>query len=216
MKRTLKIRAFLVPFIMLLMISIFMPSCSKKKPKKVKVVLNGTKDLFIVIDTSKSMKGVGITAKRLGMGDISEKVKESSAKFVADLIPGDTATVVTFDSEPVFHGTFKIKKESDKAYIKSKILSLSFEGEDTYTSKMVDAILKRVKEFEASDIKHKRKRVVIILSDGLDDPPRAKRRDMLKLGKDPRIKREDAAPLFYLLPSSKSHSSNSRTAKENR
>jgi hypothetical protein len=196
MERTLRIRAILITFLILFTASISTLSCSKKKIKKVQPILNGTKDLFIVIDTSKSMKGVGPTAKRLGMGDISSKVKESSTKFITDLIPGDTVTIVTFDSEPVFHGTFKIKTLSDKSFVKSKIMDISFEGEDTYTSRMITAVVDRVKEFETSDIKKIRRRVVVILSDGLDDPPVKKRKDKLKLTKDPRIKREDTAPLF--------------------
>lgn len=153
-----------------------------------------SKDMFLIIDTSLSMAGVGPTARRLGMGDITKKVKKSSLKFIKDLKVGDSFTLVSFDTKTRFYKTITIKNIKDKKKIVPLIMKLISKGKDTYTSNMVKDVIKKVREFEKKF--PNRDRIIIIMSDGLDDPPRTQTEQRLNLRQDQRVKRKTGAPLF--------------------
>ncbi len=207
-----KKHAFIKYLLVLTVVLFTVNAFSEKKPAKpakaakapaVKVY----KDVIVVIDTSKSMRGVGPTAKKLGMGDLSSKVKESAAKFVDDLNTGDTFTLVTFSTRTKFYKTVKISSVIDKDKIKSNINSIKFEGNDTFTSRMIRNVEKKVTQIEKS-LKNaaNRNTMVVIMSDGLDDPPSVARRSKLKLKEYGKATRPSGSPMYiyYLHLSPKS------------
>lgn len=157
------------------------------------------KDIFIVIDTSKSMKGIGPTAKRLGMGDISGKVIASAKKFIADLKPGDSLTIITFSTTTKFYPTVKLSVPADREKLLNILSAIRFDGNDTYTSKMIKSIEEKVRTLEAQDVTKKRSRVVVIMSDGLDDPPATSQEERFTLSTDPRVKRPAGSLFIYYL-----------------
>ncbi len=166
------------------------------------------KDLFVIIDTSKSMRGVGPTAKKMGMGDISVKVKQSAKKFVSGLQNGDTFTLITFDTYTKFYNTVKIKTPGDKEKLKLVIDNIQFNGLDTYTSRMVKSVEQKVRKLENSfNDASNRNTMVVIMSDGLDDPPSKKSgAEKLKLEEYEKAKRPTGSPMYiyYLHLSPKS------------
>ncbi|MCX7679283.1 MAG: VWA domain-containing protein [Spirochaetes bacterium] len=130
------------------------------------------RDIILVLDTSRSMIGQG------GKNIFSE-VKNSLRKFVEDLKRDDTFTMVTFDETVVVRPTVTRGDDNDKEIINSMLSVTKAEGMWTYTMEMLRNVFKIAHEMELQN--PARKQIIILLTDGLDDPPPAKRRDRFNI-----------------------------------
>lgn len=130
------------------------------------------RDIILVLDTSRSMIGQG------GKNIFSE-VKESLRKFVDDLKSGDSLTIVTFDETVVVRPTVTIFDNNDKKIINSMLSVIKAEGMWTYTMEMLRNVFRIANEMETKN--PQRKQIIILLTDGLDDPPPAKRKDRFNI-----------------------------------
>jgi hypothetical protein len=132
------------------------------------------RDLILVLDTSRSMIGQG------GKNIFSE-VKGSLKKFVDELKPGDTITIMTFDEKVRTMPTMKINDDNDKIIINNMITSTQAEGMWTYTMGMLRDVFKMAQEMEVKGKAEGRQQVIVMLTDGLDDPPPSRRREKFNI-----------------------------------
>jgi hypothetical protein len=130
----------------------------------VSVYANGNKDLILVLDTSLSMAGKGGGGK-----NIFPSVKESLKHFVEKLETGDSLTIMTFDSEVKTYPTIRINDKNDKDIINNYIGMIEAKGLWTHTMGMLKEVFARAHDLETKA--QGRQQVIVILSDGLDDPP---------------------------------------------
>lgn len=119
-------------------------------------------DLIVVLDTSLSMTGHGGK-------NILPQVKESLNSFIDKMQSGDTFTFISFDSVVRVYPAVSVNDQNDRDILKKYISMVEANGPWTYTLEMLKAVLKSASDLEAKD--PKRQRVIIILTDGLDDPP---------------------------------------------
>lgn len=120
------------------------------------------KDLILVLDTSLSMAGYGGK-------NIFSTVKGSLNKFIDQLDEGDSMSFITFDEEIKLFPTVLVEGKNDKDILKKYISMTEAKGKWTYTYEMIGAVLKKAQEMEQKD--RKRQRVIVVLTDGIDDPP---------------------------------------------
>ncbi len=120
------------------------------------------KDLVLVLDTSLSMVGYGGK-------NILPSVKRSLDKFIDQLGKGDSITFVTFDTVVKMYPTVYINDENDKDILKKYISVVQASGQWTYTQEMIKGVFKKATELEEKG--KNRERVIVVLTDGLDDPP---------------------------------------------
>jgi len=120
------------------------------------------KDLILVLDTSLSMAGYGGK-------NIFSTVKGSLNKFIEQLDDGDSMSFITFDEEVKLYPTVLVESKNDKDILKKYISMTEAKGKWTYTYEMIAAVLKKAQEMEQKD--KGRQRVIVVLTDGIDDPP---------------------------------------------
>ena len=130
----------------------------------------GSKDLIVVLDTSLSMVGYGGK-------NILSRVKKSLSGFIKQLNDGDSFTFITFDTTVKTYPTVYIDNNNDKTIISKYLSLIEAKGAWTYTMEMVDRVLKEAQTLENKD--KDRQRVIVILTDALDDPPPGKRKNRL-------------------------------------
>ena len=129
---------------------------------------SGPKDYILVIDTSKSMV----------IGDkVMDKLLSNMPSFLNDVKIGDTVTLLSFDSNVNKHGTLEIKSNEDRNKILSKIKKLKSIGAWTDMLEMLNKL-----SLESSKLHREgRKQLVVVMTDGLDDPSPLKKRNNIKL-----------------------------------
>jgi hypothetical protein len=134
----------------------------------------GDKDVVLVLDTSMSMVG------EAGGKDIMPQVRDSLTRFVDRLETGDTFTFATFDTATRFWPMVEIKHESNKNILKEYIASgIEVKGKWTFTRDMLEKVIAKGKEINSKN--PKRKLLIVILTDAMDDPPPAAKRKHIKL-----------------------------------
>ncbi len=132
------------------------------------------KDVILVLDTSLSMIG-----KAKGAKDIMSQVKQSLKSFIGDLKAGDTLTFMTFDEVVRVYPIVNISNANDTDIIDKYISMVEAKGKWTYTLDMLSNVLKMADDLE---VKNKnRQKVIVIMTDGLDDPPPGKRKARLSV-----------------------------------
>lgn len=136
----------------------------------------GGKDMILVLDTSLSMIGKGGGGK-----NIFPKVKDSLGKFISKLDEGDTLTVMTFDTGVTTYPTVKITGDNDKNIVKQYVSLVEAKGQWTHTMKMMKTVFEKAQELEQRQTG--RQQVIVVLTDGLDDPPPALRGEAFNLKK---------------------------------
>lgn len=134
----------------------------------------GEKDLILIIDTSLSMAGY---AK--GSSNILPQVKQSLPQFVDQLDDDDSLTLITFDTDVKVYPTIYIEDKKNKQSLVDYIKNIKATGAWTYTSKMMKAAFQKAVELEAKD--ENRQRVIVIMTDTIDDPPPGKLHDRLNV-----------------------------------
>lgn len=130
---------------------------------------SGTRDYVLVIDTSGSMSA--------GNQKTIQKVRRSMASFMETVNPGDTVTLLGFDKSTRPIGTYKINSAADRVAPIQAVQNLDAWGSHTYMKSMVSSVRETVQELEGKG----RNVIVVIMSDGKDDPPPGERKNRLQL-----------------------------------
>jgi len=159
--------------VVLMVMPFFLFNCSGEGDSGVSA---GGKDMILVLDTSLSMVGKGGGGK-----NIFPKVKDSLGKFISKLDEGDTLTVMTFDTRVTTYPTVKITGDNDKNIVKQYVSLVEAKGQWTYTMKMMKTVFEKAQELEQRQAG--RQQVIVVLTDGLDDPPPALRGETFNLKK---------------------------------
>jgi Mg-chelatase subunit ChlD len=139
----------------------------------------GNKDVILVLDTSLSM--VGYQGK-----NIFDSVKASVNQYIDSSIQdGDRVTFITFDEDVKVYPQVIIDDRNDRDIVKKYISVTKAEGKWTHTLKMLKVVftladqLTRESAQKANELK--RNVVIVIMSDGLDDPPPDNRKESFNL-----------------------------------
>ena len=138
------------------------------------------KDVILVLDTSLSM--VGYQGK-----NILESVKGSVNAYIDSLQDGDRVTFVTFDEGVKAYPQVLIDDQNDRDIVKKYISTTEAHGKWTYTLEMLKTVFaladQLTKESAQNNAELKRNVVIVIMSDGLDDPPPGKYKEKFDLKK---------------------------------
>ncbi len=138
------------------------------------------KDVILVLDTSLSM--IGYQGK-----DIFESVKGSVETYMNTLQDGDRVTFVTFDEEVKVYPQVLIDDQNDRDIVKKYISITEAKGQWTHTLKMLKTVFaladQITKESQGNKTELKRNVVIVIMTDGLDDPPPSRAKDKFDLKK---------------------------------
>ncbi len=139
-------------------------------------ILNASeaKDLILVVDTSLSMGG-----NCKGCSNIMPQVKQSLPQFIDRLEDEDSLTLITFDTTVKVYPTVYIEDKKNKESLIEYIKNIKVAGAWTYTSQMMRVAFRKAAELEARN--KDRERVIIVLTDTLDDPPPGKLNDGLNI-----------------------------------
>ncbi|HMB20988.1 MAG TPA: vWA domain-containing protein [Spirochaetota bacterium] len=120
------------------------------------------KDLILVLDTSLSMAGYGGKS-------IMSRVKNSLPRFIDQLEEDDSITFITFDTDVKVYPRIVIEDDSNRDVIKKYISMVEAKGKWTYTMRMIRTVFATAQKLE--DEYPDRERVIVVLTDALDDPP---------------------------------------------
>ncbi len=138
------------------------------------------KDVILVLDTSLSM--VGFQGK-----NILESVKGSVNSYLDSLQDGDKVTFVTFDEDVKVYPQVIIDDQNDRDIVKKYISVTEAKGKWTHTLKMLKTVFaiadQLTKESVQNSTELKRNVVIVIMTDGLDDPPPASAKEKFDLKK---------------------------------
>jgi Mg-chelatase subunit ChlD len=149
-----------------------------------------SKDYLVVVDTSYSMSGSG------GQ-NIIDSVKSSVNDFIdKDVSADDSITLVTFDTQVKFYPTVTVTGKNDRDIIKKYYSMIEAKGSWTYTLEMVKEVLARADQMQNAN--KDRQVVVMVLTDSLDDPPPAKKKDRLSI-KDIAEAHKGSASFIYFI-----------------
>jgi hypothetical protein len=132
------------------------------------------KDMILVLDTSYSMSG------SRGKNIIGQ-VKKSMVPFIDQMEKGDSITFVTFDTTVRQYPIIYIKGKKDKEDLKKTVATIEAKGLWTFTQEMVRSVLDVAARLEAKD--KDRQRVIVVMTDALDDPPPSRMRDRFDIRK---------------------------------
>ena len=120
------------------------------------------RDVILVLDTSLSMMGYGGK-------NIMSRVKESVSRYIDNLEDGDRVTFVTFDTDVRIYPTVLIDDENDRDIVKKYISVTPVKGKWTHTYYMIQSVFKKADELEKDE--DDRQVVIVVMTDGIDDPP---------------------------------------------
>jgi hypothetical protein len=123
---------------------------------------NESKDMILVLDTSLSMVGYGGK-------NIFDQVKSSLSRFIDKLEEGDSITFMSFDTEVKIYPRVVVNDANDKEILKKYLSVVEAKGAWTYTMEMIKNVLRTAQELETKE--KERQKVIVILTDALDDPP---------------------------------------------
>lgn len=138
------------------------------------------KDVILVLDTSLSM--VGYQGK-----NIMDDVKRSVFTYIDSLQDGDRVTFVTFDEDLKVYPQVVIDDQNDRDIVKKYISMTEAKGQWTFTLKMLQTVFGIAdtlsKENQSQSQVNPRNVVIVIMTDGLDDPPPSKSGERFDLKK---------------------------------
>ncbi len=121
-----------------------------------------SKDVIIILDTSLSMKG------QAGGNDIFDRAKISINNYIDQMTLGDRVTFATFDTDVRIYPTVMVDDRNDQDIIKKYINMTDASGLWTHTYQMIIKILEFAKKEEKES---DRPTEIVIMTDGIDDPP---------------------------------------------
>ena len=122
----------------------------------------GAVDWILLVDTSKSMRGVG------GTKDIFADVKDSVSTFIREANDGDSVSIYSFDRDVQFRGSSDIRGEFDRTEMLKIVDRLKAEGDRTYLGGAIATGLDRSEAMlQRNDTT--RTRSVVLFTDGKED-----------------------------------------------
>lgn len=124
-------------------------------------------DLFLIIDTSATMVG------KAGGQNIFPDVKRALKELVEACGPGDNIILIPYDADVRARATAVIYDKQDKAAIRAKIDALNAPGLWTYTAAAIQKGLEEARRLDEAQGTGKHPKVVILLTDGKNEPPPA-------------------------------------------
>lgn len=119
------------------------------------------RNIILVLDTSMSMAGYQGS-------DIFDEVKESVYNYIDRLQEGDRVTFVTFDAETEIYPTVRIDDDTGSGILKKYVADAKADGMWTHTFDMLRKVYDKAAELEKQ---RSSKTVIVIMTDGIDDPP---------------------------------------------
>jgi len=138
------------------------------------------KDVILVLDTSLSM--VGYQGK-----NIMDDVKRSVYTYIDSLQDGDRVTFVTFDEDLKTYPQVVIDDQNDRDIVKKYISVTEAKGQWTFTLKMLKTVFGIADNLTKANLEENpsnpRNVVIVIMTDGLDDPPPARSKEKFDLKK---------------------------------
>ncbi len=161
LKRKKIFSIMLQPGILLAAIAVFSASCEKPAPPP-----PPARTFYFVIDTSGSMSGPE---------KIIDKVKSAFPGLLASVQTGDTVNLTSFDDGTQNLGEYRISSEEDRQKVISRIQELKPEGLHTDMTAMIRFLHETLKDGANQNS------VVVILSDGLNDPHPDKKKNGVSL-----------------------------------
>ncbi len=132
------------------------------------------KDLILVLDTSLSMAGLCP-----GCRNIFAVVKKSLDGYVEKLEDGDSLTFITFDAVVKVYPTVYVQDDDDIEILRKYISVTEAKGPWTFTQEMMKNVFQTATGLEKKD--SDRQQVIVVLTDGLDDPPPGLRHKRLNI-----------------------------------
>jgi len=124
----------------------------------------GAVDWIFLLDTSKSMRGVGKGAR-----NIFPEVKASIESFVREAQDGDSVTIQTFDSDVRSYGLRDIHGPFDREELYDTIRQLQAEGNRTHLGLAIAKGLERSEALMQRDADATRARAIVLFTDGKED-----------------------------------------------
>ncbi len=137
-----------------------------------RAIAEPNKNVILVLDTSMSMIG-------FGGNNIMDKVKSSIENYIDKLKDGDKVTFITFDTKVTIYPTILIDDKNDRDIAKKYISAIEAKGLWTYTIDMLKNVFKKAEEISKAE--KDRKTVIVIMTDGIDDPPPGHRKDLFDI-----------------------------------
>lgn len=126
-------------------------------------------DLILIVDTSATMVG------KAGGQNIFPDVKRALKDLVEACGPGDNVILIPYDADVRARATAVIYDKQDKAAIRAEIDAMSAPGIWTYTAAAIQKGLEEAKRLDEAQGTGKHPKVVILLTDGKNEPPPAVR-----------------------------------------
>lgn len=123
----------------------------------------GAVDWIFVVDTSKSMRGLGENAK-----DIFGDVKESLKTFVREAAPGDSVTIFAFDRETRLYSPSTEITGTAREDLFTVIDALKADGDRTHLGEAIAKGLDRAASLPRLP-NSTRSRAVVLFTDGKQD-----------------------------------------------
>lgn len=122
----------------------------------------GAVDWIFLVDTSKSMRGVG------GTENIFDDVKDSIRTFVRESSEGDSVSIFTFDSGARLQSSTEIRGTA-REDLDTIVDGLQAEGNRTHLGLAIAKGLERAESSRASRPDPTRNRAVVLFTDGKED-----------------------------------------------
>lgn len=129
----------------------------------VRAQTRGAVDWIFLVDTSKSMRGVG------GTKDIFADVQGSIQSFVREANDGDSVTVITFDRDVSSPGLRDINGEFDRKELFENIRNLEANGNRTHLGAAIAKGLDRAEAAVQRNPDRTRERAIVLFTDGKED-----------------------------------------------
>ncbi len=122
-------------------------------------------DLILIVDTSATMIG------KAGGQNIFPQVKKALKELVDSCGSGDNVILIPYDSDVRAGATSVVYDQQDKDAIRAEIESMKAAGLWTYTAAAIQKGLEEARRLDELQGSKKHPKVVVLLTDGLNDPP---------------------------------------------
>jgi len=123
-------------------------------------------DYLLIVDTSGSMQNTYSKKKKKQLS-IIDALKKELINFIAKVKEDDRLHIFRFDKNIELLGRIEIENEEDREKAREIIKNIKATGPWTFTLAMLARIQREAKILRAGD----RQTVILIFSDGKDDPP---------------------------------------------
>lgn len=122
-------------------------------------------DLFLIVDTSRTMIG------EAGGQNIFPEVKRVLKELIEGCNRGDHVVLIPYDAEVRAQPTVVIQDDRDKQRLKRLVDGMVAKGDWTYTAAAIQEGLAEAKRLDDAQGGSKHMKVVLLLTDGLNNPP---------------------------------------------